>query len=298
MGGWRRAAGWTAAAAGAALLGGFAIAFAQARRLAEPAQVAAIGTARVEALVWPADFDKAGGAIGPDFGVGPDGRAALAVGGRVFATRVSAPARPPLVPVQVQGDPPSSLAVDEAGDMLGVAGGFAGVMDEDGRFTQSLPLPYPTMRVAPSSEAGVVFLYGGAAGDDRLYGLIDDGRLQVLLQSSAPIVGAAGGRDAVYAATPTAVLRLKAGEPDILFRTPPDFKGPIRSIAVGPDGLIFFSTATRVYALLGPNALSIVNDAGGSLRVRDRALYVLDPRRRLLLRVSPATAQLVSKEAG
>ncbi|MDE1940143.1 MAG: hypothetical protein KGI68_14065, partial [Alphaproteobacteria bacterium] len=71
--------------------------------------------------------------------------------------------------------------------------------------------------------------------------------------------------------------------------------GPIRSLAVTADGVILFSTDAKVYALLGPNALSIVNNAGGTLRVRNGSLYVLDRQRKILFSLHPASAHLISE---
>jgi hypothetical protein len=102
----------------------------------------------------------------------------------------------------------------------------------------------------------------------------------------------------MIAATASTIMRIKAGTPEILFRAPSDeFAGPIRSVAVAEDGVIIFATDTKVYALLGPNALSIVNDAGGTLRVRDGVLYVLDPHRKVLFSLVPASAKLFSETA-
>jgi hypothetical protein len=63
-------------------------------------------------------------------------------------------------------------------------------------------------------------------------------------------------------------------------------------LAVTPDGLVLFSTDSKVYALLGPNALSIVNNAGGTLRQQGDVLYVLDPKRKLWFSLSPASMAL------
>lgn len=84
------------------------------------------------------------------------------------------------------------------------------------------------------------------------------------------------------------------GEIGFKIRLPSDFTSPIRSLAVTDDDVVVFSTNTKVYALVGPNAVSIVNDAGGTLRVRSGVLYVLDRRRRILFSMSPASAQLLS----
>ena len=190
---------------------------------------------------------------------------------------------------------PDSFAIDVNDRMLTIAGGFLGVLDESGDPVPGVPLPYDDARLAPSAQAGAVYLFGGREGDFRLYRFIEDGSYQVLLTSSEPIVAAADSESKVYAATAGAIYVLDpgGGPSSVLFTAPADDGwGPIQSLAVGSDGLVFFSTPSRVYALAGGEALSIVNDSGGTLRTRDGKLYVLDQTRGLLYTLSPATAQM------
>jgi hypothetical protein len=179
--------------------------------------------------------------------------------------------------------------------MLTVSGGYFGMLDENGDLVQGIPLPSPDVQLAPSVHEGATYLFGKSGDHHRLYRFIDDGTLQVLLESGQPIVAAADSETAMFAATSSAILRITAGTPETLFTAPDDFAGPIRSLAVTADGIVLFATDARVYALLGPDALSIVNDAGGSIRVRDGSLYVLDPTRQLLFRLRPASAQLFAE---
>jgi hypothetical protein len=279
-----------------AVVAGFSDAFADRDQTA----VATIGTAHVEQILGPRVFDGLGGPIGPDFGVTSAGAqppaVALSVGG-VLRVEDSLDALPRTRKITVAASQPSSFALDTDGTMLAVADGYLGVLDQNGVVAHSLPLAFDGMRLAPSTRPGFIYLFGGANDDFRLYRLVADGTLQVVLQSKEPIVAAADNGDDIYAATPTRILRLKAGAPDILFKTPDDFAGPIRSLAVTDDGMVIFSTDAKVYALLGPNALSIVNDAGGFVRVREGALYVLDPARKLLFRLTPASSSLVEPAA-
>jgi hypothetical protein len=258
--------------------------------------IAVIGGSQVDYLLGPSDFDALGSPIGRDFGVTPSGAIVFRAG---EALHVIDNARPGSRPITIAGTLPDSFSLDARGTMLTVAGGYFGMLNESGEIVPAIPVSYRDAQLAPSVHDGATYLFGGGAKNYRLYRVIDDGTLQVVLESAAPIIAAADNEKAIFAATASAILRITAGTPVVLFRTPPDgFNGPIRSMAVTADGIVIFSTDTKVYALLGPNALSIINDAGGTLRLRDGVLYVLDPARRLLFTLRPASAQLFTGREG
>jgi hypothetical protein len=279
----------TAVAGAVALTGGFRRALTDR----EATSIAVIGGAHIEHLLGPRQFATLGSPIAPDFGVTSSGAIVFQTGG---ALRVIDTTRAPSSgtrDILLVGAVPDSFSLDPRGTMLTIADGYFGMLNEHGDIVPSIPLPYRNARLAPSVHDGATYLFGGGPKTYRLYRLIDDGTLQILLQSADPIVAAADTRTAMFAATASDILRLKAGTPTVLFKTPPDgFKGPIRSMAVTADGIVMFATDTKVYALLGPNALSIVNNAGGYLRLRDDVLYVLDPTRRMLFSLRPASARL------
>lgn len=252
------------------------------------AQVHAARAASVQYLLRPADFPA--GAVDDDFGVFNDSAATLMIGGRLRVAEELNAATPLVQAVEMEGAQPASFALDADGTLLAVVGGYFGMLGEDGRITESVPLPQAGMRVAPSSHPGAVYVFGGKDKDWRLYRFLADGGLQIVLSSNEPIVAVADAGPDIYFATSDRILRIRPGRPDLLFTVPAGWQ--IRSLAVGADGQLFFSTASKVYALLGPAAVSVVNDAGGSLRVRDGALYVLDPRRRLLFDLRPASSAL------
>ena len=258
--------------------------------------VAAIGGAHVEHVMEPRDFARFGSPIARDFGVTPSGAIAFQAGGRLRVIDKTRASR--ISEVVLAGLAPDSFSLDPRGTMLTVAGGYFGMLNESGQIVPAIPLPYRDARLAPSVHEGATYLFGGSPGHYRLYRFIDDGTFQVVLESEEPIVAAADNATTTFAATASAILRIEAHTPEVLFKTPADgFAGPIRSIAVTADGIVLFATDAKVYALLGANALSIVNNAGGSLRLRDGVLYVLDPARRLLFSVRPASAQLFSEDA-
>ncbi|MCX7041693.1 MAG: hypothetical protein NT117_03185 [Gammaproteobacteria bacterium] len=277
---------------GASTLAAIALALGLSYRQAEAdshaAEIEVASAASVRHLLAPADFPA--GAIGEDFGVANPSTVAFMVGGRLSAAENLDAAIPHVAWIQVQGEQPRSFALDADGALLAVTDAYFGLLDEQGKVGQAVPLPYPGMRLAPAQRAGAIYLFGGADGDWRLYRFLADGGLQVVLRADQPIVAVADSGKDIYAATAGVIMRIRPGTPEMLFAAPQGWQ--LRSLAVAEDGQVFFSTQDKVYALLGPNAISIVNDAGGSLRVRDGALYVLDPRRRLLFDLRPASSQL------
>ena len=253
----------------------------------------AVGGARVEQVLGPRDFERFTKFISADFGVAPDG-AVVFLADR--GLRVADPRRAPIVDdIQLAASAPDSFALDVDGTMLTVANGYFGMLDQNGELLRSIPLPYGTARLAPSVHEGAAYMFGGGPDSYRLYRFIDDGTLQILLDSELPIVAAADSEESVYAATPWTIVRVSNDTAAVVFSLREgDPAGPIRSIAATEDGLVLFSTDNKVFALLGGNtALSIVNDAGGAIRVRNGKLYLLDPYRRLLASVSPASKALL-----
>lgn len=242
-----------------------------------------LGTLKVDYVLLPGAFTSLA-PFGPDFGVGSEGTVFLRAAPGLAALDAG---RPPAVLKTVR--PVDSLAVGKDGAVLTVSRGFLGTLGVDGEPVQGVPLPYDNARVAPSSRAGAAYLFEGAGDDFRLYRFFASGAYQVLARSDTPFVAAADSGDDVFAATASHIVKLSARGPQVLFQVPADAAfPPIVSIAVAEDGLVFFSTERKVYAVLGGSAASVVGDSGGSLRWRDGRLYVLDSRRRLLYAAHPA----------
>lgn len=290
--GWKRQAVFGIAALLAVVL--LAVLAASLRDALEDRKLTAVATlksATVEQLLGPREFARIGGTIGPDFVPAENDSLVLLAGGRLIAVDRLGAAIPDIAEIAVAGDKPDSFAMDRDGTILALAGGFLGLLNEDGTIAKGVPQTFDNMRLNPSSRPGAFYMFGGTAGQYRLYRFISDGTLQVLLDVDEPVTAAADHGQDIYAATAGAILHLKPGKPDVLFTAPPGMD-PIISLAIGTDGLVMFSTAKKVYALIGPNALSIVTDAGGSLRVHAGKLYVLDPDRKLLFSLTPASTGL------
>jgi len=178
--------------------------------------------------------------------------------------------------------PPDSFAVDRGPTMLVVKDRFFGLLQETG-YSQAIPLPADGMRLASSSNPGTVYLFG-SVGDNshRLYTFYEDGVLDVLLELPVPIVGVADNRHAIYVATAREIVRVKLHEVSLVLRLS-DSERSIVSIAAGADDrTIYFSSADRVTAFSGLVGIPIVTNAGGTLRMRDGKLYLLDSNRNFL----------------
>jgi hypothetical protein len=79
----------------------------------------------------------------------------------------------------------------------------------------------------------------------------------------------------------------------LLFKAPEGWT-PIVSLSVPASGRpVFFSTDTKVFVLLSGGAVSIINDSGGTLRLRGDTMYVLDRRRLLLYAAHPVSEELL-----
>jgi hypothetical protein len=180
-----------------------------------------------------------------------------------------------------------AFALDRADAVLTIANQHFGQIEQDSVPSQAFPLPSAGMRLAASATPGRVYLFGGRGLlARRIYLFDEDGKMLVLAELPEEVVAVADSREAVYAATiagsifrltpKSAALRLAARSEEL--------GGPIESLAVPEDdSALFFSTATQVYALRDPAALTLVNDVGGTLRWRDGRLYVWDARRSLLI---------------
>jgi len=256
-----------------------------------------IGTLSVDYLLTP-DEALSLQDLGQDFDVSSTGGVFLRSGTRLICAGRPPGERAPAV-LDLRTQCPQSFAIDSRDTLLAVHEGFLAKLEENGDFADAIPLPFDNARLAHSIHDGAVYLFEGSEDDHRLYRFLEDGTFQILLKSDAPIVGVGDSGTDVYVATPSLVLRLAPGSPVCVFKAPDTAQwGPIVSLAVSPDsGLLFFSTSQRVYALQQGVALSIINNAGGTLRVRGDKLYVMDRKRHLLLAFSPASRAMFSKGA-
>ena len=259
-------------------------------------QIAVIGTLSVDYIIDPTDARWRAAPFAEDFDVTSSSTIILKNGNYLYEAGPPFPGGPFSV-IRVNGASPDSFAVDTDDTLLTVAGGYFGMLDSSGTTVDAVPLPGEQMRLAHSALKGVIYLYGGAPGDYRLYSFAENGAFRILLQVEQPIVSVADSRESVYVATATRIFRLRHDHAELLLdMAGVNAGGPLSSVAVtSEDDVVFFSAGARVYALRGAGALSIVNNSGGALRLRGETLYVLDAARSLVYALHPATSALFQK---
>jgi hypothetical protein len=250
--------------------------------------IIAVKGVTVDHLLDPDDFTALGGAIGEDLAVTPTAVILSAGGALRSLDRNTSGGKI----AKIAGGLPTSFAADtKDATLLTVADGYFGLLNEADQFTHSIPVPYSDSHLAPSIHPGTTYLFAGADHHYRLYQIREDGGMSILLESDVPVAAATDDENWTYAATAREILRIKPGRPNVLFQAP-DALGPIKSVAATPDGLILFSTPSRVFAVLNGNAVSLVNNAGGTLRFDNGLLYVLDQNRKMLFTMGPIASNL------
>jgi hypothetical protein len=257
-------------------------------------QILAVSTATVHYVVDPTDATFKTASYGPDFDVTSGNGVVLSIADHLFEIHAPFEAAN-MAPVKVVGVAPSSFALDNDDDLLTITDGYFGMLDEHGESVDAVPLPYENMRLARSTLPGVVYLYGGASGNFRVYSFAEDGSFRILVEIEEPIVAVTDNTSSIYIATASGLYRIAEGHlTRLLDASDGELGGPIVSAAVSADDVLFFATAQRVYALKDAGALGIVDNSGGALRWRDDILYVEDGERGLVYTVQPATMQIFS----
>jgi hypothetical protein len=205
-----------------------------------------------------------------------------------------------LEPFQVTGElrELDRFTVDAGGVILVVRGASLLQVTGAGALAPVAPLPDSAMRVAPSREPGFVYLLSNRDFDRHnkrdaaitrpgsvfLLSDHDGGVRRVARLASAP-VALSEGADGYYLATADGnLVQVLGARKRLVYSLPRALRGgavllsPIESIAATDDSrLVFFSTRTTVYALLGGSAVPVTRNLGGTVRWRDGVLFVLDP---------------------
>lgn len=171
-------------------------------------------------------------------------------------------------------------AVDAAGNI-----GFY----DGGRFRAVGPEPLPGSRLVPSGDRTRLFVLRGDRDDGRnipaLAALRGDAEPEILTGSFAPLQAVGGDLLRAYFAEGEALFQIVTpGRPSLLLALP-DPRMRITGIAVSGTA-VYFATGRAVYALEDGLAVPLAIGVGGDIRVVAGALYVLDPARGRVYRIS------------
>lgn len=185
----------------------------------------------------------------------------------------------------------------DGSSLLGVRGRTLGTL-VDNELVEAVPLPSSGMRLASAPTGGVAYLFGGPPElARRVYSFYESGGLEVLAEIPVPIIAVTAGARSVYVATAHEVWRLRADQIELVVRFEED-DAQFTSLAVTPDEkLLFMATASSVYVMHGATAMLAVRNAGGELRFAQEALWLWDPQRKLVARVSNLHALLQERKS-
>ncbi|HEX5727051.1 MAG TPA: hypothetical protein VFX98_16360, partial [Longimicrobiaceae bacterium] len=129
-----------------------------------------------------------------------------------------------------------------------------------------------------------------------------DGGVRRVVRLDSPPVALSEGVDGYYLALEGGeLIQVLGARKRLVFTFPRAARGafdrlgesPIRSVAATDDPrLVFFSTRTTVYALVGGAAVPVTRGLGGQVRWRDGVLFVLDPSAGFLVGIDRLPAAL------
>jgi len=175
-----------------------------------------------------------------------------------------------------------ALAYSSSGLLFAIRGRDLVAFSKEGPRTL-FQLPAAGMGLAAGARGRMLLFDRAPGARSALYELRPDGKIAKLLESPAPIGGAAEASDgrivfsaggALFEAAPGKPMRLLAGGARTL-----------GSVALGPDGTVYASDGAAVLAVKGERLSLITKKAGGELRWVGNGLLVLDARRPLIARL-------------
>jgi hypothetical protein len=178
-----------------------------------------------------------------------------------------------------------SLAFTADGLLLTVRGDQLSYVDERGASAPMTTLPHAGLALAPGA-ADVMYLFdrAGAAPPYTLYALVPGRKVVKLLETPRPIDAVAQAGERVLLVSGGVVYEVTPGQP---MRMVAHLGRSTITAVAGDRERVYVSDGAAVYALAQGGVVVVTDTAGGALRVRDGALLVLDPRRRLLVRLQP-----------
>lgn len=215
-----------------------------------------------------------------------DGRTAVLVaGGRLVEATTGAALRlggpggaEPLV---------TGVARRSGGPLVVVVGRQLAVRTRDG-LVPLVPLPGDGWRV--TCGPGAAYLFDPAARPGAVHVIDDDLRAAKLVELPDGVTAVCATSDGAAVGTPGVVWRLSPGAAPVAALRLDGFR-PVGLAHDPRTGTLFASDGEQVLAVIDGMPLPLVEGLGGTLAFVDEgrgaALWVLDPRRRVLARVAP-----------
>jgi len=237
----------------------------------------------VQYILTPERVNAIGEMRGTEFDVEPNGSVLIGNGEGLLEITTTADG---IHVDRITEKQPDSFCLDGQGSLLSISQQYFGQL-ENSEFSQAVPLPYKNMRLGASSLAESTYLFGGDGGEgQRVYAFFGDGTLQIEAQIPENVIAVSDNASAVYIASQQAIYRVTSRRIETVLRAP-DGLDNIVSLAVSSDDKeLFFATEKETFFMSGLSAVAVLPDIGGTLRFRNRKLYVWSPVRQTLIAVS------------
>lgn len=241
-------------------------------------------------ILTPADFDRFGPTPVSDFDIDAHGRVIFADNDVVYVLEPGESGVAALPLARVDGV--RSIGIDGGRALLVLTRNSLDTY-YDRSIVPLLRLPEGASiaHVAAAVYAQKAFLYGSDDADSafsrRVLEVDADGTVRSTVEADRGIVAASDVHGTLYFATHHTIYRWRQGILRVVIRLPSTYS--LRSIAADQAAnhaeMVYFSTDDGVYALKGLTAIEITRDLGGTLRSYQGVLFVLDLRRRALVRI-------------
>lgn len=185
------------------------------------------------------------------------------------------------------------------GALIAIRNGHLARLDGE-RLVEEVGLPGKGMGLAPASTNDRFFLFGGEGPTARLVFEVLEGRKYRKLVEAPGAVGAvAEVGDTLYLAVGTQVVGVPRDSPATTPYEAPPKTPAISSLASDPEArILYIATPDGVTALRRGKALGILAGCGGEIRFRNGSLFVLDPRRDLLVELKEVSKLLLDGRDG
>lgn len=166
-----------------------------------------------------------------------------------------------------------------------------------GHLVDVLDLASPSMCLAPGQDKMLLYEQRGWNGNG-LFAFFKGGQYKKLLESPDPIEAVAEVAGHILVATGKAIYNFSPGQELQMLVAAPHSKR-IQSLAVDPDShLLYFSTEGGIYALRDKEVIPITESLSGLLKWRDQALFVFDPTKSSLLRLTGISETISLQKEG
>lgn len=188
-----------------------------------------------------------------------------------------------------------SFAYTPDGLLLTVRGNDLCSFDDNGNLTPLIRLPLSGMGISAGKEVMYLFDSGQDQKTHPLYVFAREGKYMKLIEVPDPIASVAETDDEVLLAAGSKLYGVNPATKEVKLLFAEENGGKILSVATDrSNGISYFSTADRVYAIRDLNLAAVAEKTGGILKYYN-GLIVFNPETRQVIRILGLEKELVAR---